>query len=99
MACSAARHPHPRFGLSENGPRRIRIEAAMKTVEQLRELPVEDRLQIVGELWDSIAEDSSAIKLTPAQLAELDRRLDDLEKNPSEGRPWEEVRADIENRL
>ena len=71
----------------------------MKTVEQLRELPVEDRLQIVGELWDSIAEDSSSLKLTPDQLAELDRRLDDLEKNPSEGRPWEEVRADIEKRL
>ena len=28
----------------------------MTTVDQLRELPVEDRLQIVGDLWDSIAE-------------------------------------------
>lgn len=71
----------------------------MKTVEQLRELPVEDRLQIVGELWNSIAEDCSSLKLTSAQIAELDRRLDDLEKNPSEGRSWEKVRADIEKRL
>ena len=71
----------------------------MTTVEQLRELPVEDRLQIVGELWDSIAADSASLKLTPAQLAELDRRMDELEKNPNEGRSWEEVRADIEKRL
>lgn len=71
----------------------------MTTVDQLRELPVEDRLQIVGDLWDSIAEDSSTIKLTPAQISELDRRLDDLEKNPNEGRAWDEVRADIEKRL
>lgn len=74
-------------------------EFAMTTVDQLRELPVKDRLQIVGELWDSIAEDSSSLKLTPDQMTELDRRLDDLEKNPNEGRPWDEVRADIEKRL
>lgn len=71
----------------------------MTTVEQLRELPVEDRLQIVGELWDSIAADRSALKLSAAQMAELDRRLDELEKNPGEGRSWAEVRADIEKRL
>ena len=71
----------------------------MTTVDQLRELPVEDRLHIVGELWDSIAEDSTAIKLTPAQVEELDRRLDELENDPEAGQSWEEVRADIEKRL
>jgi putative addiction module component (TIGR02574 family) len=71
----------------------------MTTVEQLRELSVEARLQIVGELWDSIAEDCSSLKLTLAQVAELDRRLDEVEKNPNEGQTWEEVRADIEKLL
>ena len=33
------------------------------------------------------------------QKKELDRRLDDLKKNPTEGQPWEEVRAEIQNRL
>ncbi len=71
----------------------------MTTVEQLRELPVEDRLQLVGELWDSIADDAAALKLSPAQIAELNRRMDELEADPKAGRSWDEVRADIEKKL
>jgi putative addiction module component (TIGR02574 family) len=47
------------------------------------------------ELWDSIARESEQVTLTPAQMAELDRRFADYEKNPEEGVPWEEVRDRI----
>lgn len=44
----------------------------------LRDLPVEQRVHLVEELWDSIATDQGALPLT-ARRQELDRRLDAYE--------------------
>ena len=63
--------------------------------EELQKLPVADRLELVEELWDSIARDADQLTLTPAQMEELDRRFADYEKNPGEGVSWEEVRDRI----
>lgn len=43
---------------------------------KLSKLPVEERIKLVEELWDSIASDQKALSLTDEQKAELDRRLD-----------------------
>lgn len=66
---------------------------------KLRELPIEERIRLVEDLWDSIVADQQSLPLTPDQRAELDRRLDayELDKNP--GRPAGEVIADIRRRL
>jgi putative addiction module component, TIGR02574 family len=65
----------------------------------LRDLPVEQRLNLVEDLWDSIAADQEALPLTDAQRHELDRRLDRYEADRSPGRPLDEVLADIRKRL
>jgi putative addiction module component (TIGR02574 family) len=62
-------------------------------------LGVEDRLALVEQIWDSLAEDSAAVPLTDAQRAELDRRIADHEANPSDVVSWEEVKASIAERL
>ena len=62
-------------------------------------LSVEERLALVEDLWDSIAEESAATSLTDAQRAELERRLADHEANPNDVIPWEEVKASITARL
>jgi len=66
---------------------------------KLRELPLDERIKLVEDLWDSIAADQRALPLTPAQQAELDRRSDayELDKNP--GRHAAEVLADIRRKL
>ena len=68
----------------------------MKALEELRSLPVAERIQLVEDLWDSIAEDSRDFQLTGAQREELDRRLDDFDSNPAAGAPWEEVKSTIQ---
>lgn len=62
-------------------------------------LSVEERLALVEDLWDSIAEESAATSLTDAQRAELDRRLADHEANPNDVVSWEDVKASITARL
>jgi len=65
----------------------------------LRDLPVEQRIRLVEELWDSIAADQQAIPITDEQRAELNRRLDAYEADGDPGRAAELVLADIRKRL
>lgn len=71
----------------------------MTGIDQFRELPISERIQLVADLWDSIAVDSESIRLTDAQTAELDRRLDRFEEGPSEGIEWSTLKARILNSL
>ncbi len=64
-------------------------------IQDLKRLPLSERIQLVEDLWDSIAEDSPAMGLTPEHIAELDRRLDALQAQPKDGTPWEIARERI----
>lgn len=61
-------------------------------------LTPEERLSLLEQLWDSLAATPEAIPLTEAQRAELDRRLDDLEREGPVGIPWDEVLSRIRSR-
>jgi putative addiction module component (TIGR02574 family) len=65
----------------------------------LRKLPLDERIRLVEDLWDSIAADQRLLPLTPEQRAELDCRLDAYEADRNSGRPAEDVIADIRKRL
>jgi putative addiction module component (TIGR02574 family) len=62
-------------------------------------LPVEERLILVEEIWDSIAADSTAVPLTDAQLAELQKRIEEDDANPDDVTPWEQVNLSTLARL
>jgi putative addiction module component (TIGR02574 family) len=55
-----------------------------------------DRLQLIGDLWDTLSE--GEIPVTPEERALLDSRLADLETNPDAQSPWPEVKARLEQR-
>lgn len=61
-------------------------------IEELLKLSVAERIQLVEDLWDSIAADPDGVPLTEAQKAELDRRLNEHEMDPDSAIPWEAVR-------
>ena len=62
------------------------------------ELSVEERIQMVEDIWDSIAAVPEAVSLSEEQKKELDRRLGAYHRNPDAGSPWIEVRKRIRNR-
>jgi putative addiction module component (TIGR02574 family) len=64
-----------------------------------QQLPVEERIKLVEDLWDSIAADQMALPLTTDQKNELDRRLDAYEADKSTGRPAVEALNDIRRKL
>ena len=74
------------------------MNASLKSLG-IDRLSVEERLALVEELWDSIAEDSAAVPLTDAQRAELDRRLADHEAHPDDVISWDAIKASIAARL
>ena len=61
-------------------------------------LSIAERIELIGDLWDSMAEVPEAIELTDAQKAELDRRLEAHRKDPTAGAPWPVVRDRIARR-
>ena len=65
----------------------------------LRDLPIDQRIQLVEDLWDSIAADQSVLPVTGPQVAELDRRLEAYTLDRDQGRTAEEAIASVRSKL
>lgn len=64
-------------------------------LSKILELPIEERIELVQSIWDSVAAVPEAVQLTAAQRKELEERVRDYRKNPEGGSPWPEVRERI----
>lgn len=64
-------------------------------LQELETLPVSERVQLVEDLWDSIARSNAEIPVPQWQKDELDRRKNNYLRNPDSGRTWDEVKQDI----
>jgi len=59
-------------------------------------LSVSERIQLVEDIWDSIAaEASEAVELSSSQIHELHRRVAAHRADPSSAIPWEQVRSKL----
>ena len=68
---------------------------AMELTKLARDLSISDRIRLVEEIWDTIAEENEAFKLTDTQKRELDRRLALAQHEPGRGRTWDEIKAEF----
>lgn len=55
------------------------------------ELSIPERIQLVEDIWDTIAEETGAVELTEEQKRIIDQRLDSYHQNPEAGSPWGDV--------
>lgn len=66
----------------------------MYNKEQLLNLPVDEKLELVEALWDSIDNDTLGKKFSKQEIEEeLDKRIDQITKNPKSLISWEDVKA------
>lgn len=70
--------------------------SAGEILEQIRKLPKDEQLTVFEHLRDEF--ESIDDGLTPAQAAELKRRIEDHQKNPDAGIPWEQIKAEAEKK-
>ncbi len=62
---------------------------------QTLDLPISERIQLVTEIWDSIAEFPEKIELSTSTRKLLAKRLADHRLKPESGSPWQDVKNRI----
>ncbi|HTS67779.1 MAG TPA: addiction module protein [Terriglobia bacterium] len=72
----------------EHGRRQVNAEIPSPLWERRSKHGLEERLRLLDELWESLSRTPEAIPMTSAQRAELDRRLDELDRDGPIGIPW-----------
>lgn len=96
--CSVRRtlRAHGRLSLPCPPPQ---IEIIGQPAFNYRDLPIDERLQLVEDIWDSIAQEANVrpdrLPLSDAQRAELLRRAADADAHPDDAVPWDTVRNEL----
>ena len=69
-------------------------------VAELLKLDAEERMQAAEELWESVTNDPAAPHgLSDEQVKEIERRIEEHERDPSTAIPWDVVRARLRSRF
>ena len=65
----------------------------MKTISvtDTLNLSIAERIQLVEDIWDSIAAEADSVQLSENEKKILDKRLEAYHLNPAAGSPWKEV--------
>jgi putative addiction module component (TIGR02574 family) len=63
-----------------------------------RALSIAERLQLVEDIWDSIAHDAEAVPVAEADVREAEHRLAEHRRDPASAIPWDQVRSELYQR-
>ncbi len=64
----------------------------------LDDLTAEERVELIGKLWDSL-DPAVAAPITPALAAELDRREAEADAAPEAGDAWSNIKDELRKKL
>jgi putative addiction module component (TIGR02574 family) len=64
-------------------------------LSEIMQLSVAERIQLVEDIWDSIASAPTEVPLTKAQKEELEQRLAAYAQNPDVGMGWNEFKQTL----
>ena len=66
--------------------------------QDIEHLSVQERLDLIEKIWDSLGDTPDAVPLTDAQRQEIDRRLEAHARSPHEVESWEQVKSFVRKR-
>ncbi|MEW6263456.1 MAG: addiction module protein [Thermodesulfobacteriota bacterium] len=61
------------------------------TATDTLDLSIAERIQLVEDIWDTIAAQADVVELSEEEKMIVDERLAVYHQNPSLGSPWEDV--------
>ncbi|HEV7242895.1 MAG TPA: addiction module protein [Thermoanaerobaculia bacterium] len=67
----------------------------MKNIAEIRKLPLPERLQLIGEIWDSIVENPTLLPVSEELARELEIRLAVHRADPSSAQAWDIVDHEV----
>lgn len=67
------------------------------SITDILELPVQERIQLVELIWDSVAAVPEAVEVSPELKVELESRLIEFERNPESGYSWDQVKSRLKD--
>ncbi|NOV31791.1 addiction module protein [Methylomonas sp. ZR1] len=67
------------------------------SIADILELPLQERIQLVELIWDSVAAVPEAVEVSPELKAELERRMTEFEWNPESGYSWDQVKSRLKD--
>ena len=67
-------------------------------LDAVRAWPVDDQVRLVDLIQDELLSQDDDSELPPELMAELDRRIAEVEANPEDGIPWDQVLAEARAR-
>ena len=68
--------------------------SSAQVLNLLEQLPVEEQREVFEQLRHKFDDE-----LTPEKIAEFERRGEELMRNPQSGVPWDQVRAELKDRI
>jgi len=75
--------------------------SAAELIEKIRPMPTQEKRALVERIWQEFGDELGRVDpdLTPEQIAELDRRMAEFEKNPNSGIPLKQIEKEIKTRF
>lgn len=67
----------------------------LETIPSVKLLSAAEKLQLVGELWDDLAAHPTEVPVSREHIAELDRRMQAYQRDPSQVTSWEVIQQHI----
>jgi putative addiction module component (TIGR02574 family) len=67
--------------------------------DQLRELSVPERMELLDDVWASLIEQPDRVPVPEWHRQILDERIAAHERDPDAARPWDDVKSEIMSNL
>ena len=62
---------------------------------EIQKLSTAEKLALIAELWDDVSANPENVPVSPDHLAELDRRMAEYRRDPSQVTSWEAIKTRI----